>query len=263
MAPRTYANDVTLTLGPIMTRGRLLGVRDSSAKPKGFKFCSPSGEPVEQRYVDAAGNVYERDELGRAYVDDEGNLVPIDPEAVKEAKKSDLPLNSLKVTVHQRQDVDKFLYPSGEHQGYVFEAKYKDSKNKLVVDENNMAAYDLICATIAESEHAFVTQANVQNNEGLFRLSIYQGLVVVQRQQVPSELHQFDVARSKIQASLKRKAMALATSLVEDFSFDTYTNRTTERMAAAREAGFDPSTITRESKPAPIDFEAALDAFLQ
>jgi len=263
MAPRTYANDVTLSIGPLTTRGRLIGVKNSAAEDPGFKLCSPNGEPVEKRYVDAAGKVYEYGELGRAYVDDEGNLVPVDPEAIKEAKKSTLPLNVINITVHPRDSVDRYLYPSGKHQGYIFEPKYKDSKNKLVVEPNNMATYDVICAAIAGSNHAFVAKANIQNNEALFRLSMYQGAVVVQRQLVPSELHQFDITHSPVRAAVKRKVVAMVSNVVEEFSFDTYTNDVTERLLAARESGFDLSTIESTSKPAEIDFEAALDAFLK
>jgi len=82
-------------------------------------------------------------------------------------------------------------------------------------------------------------------------------------QLVPSELHQFEIAHEPVSASVKRKALNLAKAMVADFSFDTYSNQVTERLLAARDSGFDPGTLVRDSKPAEIDFEAALDAFLK
>lgn len=262
MAPRTFANDVTLTFGPLSARGRLVGVKDSSAGEPGFKLCSPNGKAVEQRYVDEDGNVFERDQLGRAYIDDEGNLVQVDPEMIAEAKSSVLPLNSITLRSHPADEVNKYLYPSGKHQGYIFEPTWRNSKNKMVREDANTQVYDLLAAIVESSPVAFLSQANLQNHEGLFRAGIYQGMIVIQRQLVPSELHQFNYDRARIQASVMKKAKALADSLVEDFNFDTYKNEVTERLLTAQTNGFTPSGMP-DREPTVIDFDKVLDAFLK
>ena len=261
MAPRTYANDVQLSFGPINVRGRLLGIRDRSAAEPGFKYCSPDGKPVEQRYVDEDGNVFEIDQLGRATIDEDGNYVQVDPDAIAAAKESTLPLNHLIFTAHPADQVEQFLYPSGKHQGYVFEPKWRNSKNKVVADPSNIAAYDLIRSVVEQSDCVFVSEANVQNNEGLFRIGMYQGLVCIQRQCVPAELHQFEVDPPDVKPAVLRKAKQLASTMVEDFTFDTYKNRVAERLHALKEADYDPSRVEAMDTPTIIDFEKVLDAF--
>lgn len=238
-----------------------MGVRDSSSAEPGFKLCSPAGKPVEQRYVDEDGNAFERDALGRATVDEDGNYTQVDPTAIAAAKASALPLNQLTLTAHPKSDLDQYLYPSGKHQGYVFEPKWRNTKGKIVVDQNNVEAYDLIRATIASADCGFVSEANVQNSEALFRIGLYQGLVCIQRQSVPSELHQFEVEEPKVKPVLQRKLRALAASMVEEFKFDTYVNRVTERLEALKDEGFSLEAV-QKLEPPSVDFDDVLDSFI-
>ncbi len=257
MALRTYANDVWLNFGPLKTRGRLFGIRDNSAAAPGFKYCTPEGKPVEQRYVDEEGKVYELEDLERAIVED-GVYTLVDKNAIASAKGSELPLNEFTFTAHPKEQVENFLYPSGKHQGYVFEPQWRDTKQKMRTDPSNTASCDIFRVLAEEPNVVFLSEANLQNNEGLFRVGLYQGMLCLQRQNVPSELHQFESDRPAVQSNVIRKAEHIVRDLLKDFTYDTYQNHVTERLLALQDSEYVPPTPSAETV---IDFEKLFDDF--
>jgi len=257
MAMRTYANDVWLNFGPLKVRGRLFGIRDNSSAAPGFKYCTPDGKPVEQRYVDEEGNVYEIDELERAVVED-GVYALVDKDAIASAKGSELPLNEFTFTAHPREQVEQFLYPSGKHQGYVFEPQWRDTKNKMRTDPANTTSCDIFRKIVENPNVVFVSEANLQNHEGLFQVGLYQGMLCLQRQNVPSELHQFESDPPAVERNVLRKAEAVVADWVEEFAYDTYKNHVTERLLALQDSEYVPSSTPQETT---IDCEKLFDDF--
>jgi len=259
--PRAYVGSFTIHFGPATTTGRLLPVRSAESAPK-LHYCTPGGEPVKQCYIDADGKTYFHDELGRATMDDDGNLIPIDRDAVDQAKASDLPLNILNITAHNSEDIDRFLFPSNNN-AYIFDPVIKNGKN-IIDDPVNQQWHDFLNVIIRDSGAVFIGRCNLRNHEGLFRLSHYQGYLTVQKMLYPEDLNQYEPVHPELDALVRDKALAVVRNLVQAFDPSEYSNVIAERLSQVADQDFDISAVDMpvKSEPATIDLSDALDSFL-
>lgn len=260
--PRAYVGSFTIHFGPATTSGRLLPVRSPEKAPK-LHYCTPTGEPVKQCYIDNDGKTYFHDELGRATMDDDGNLIPVDKDAVDQAKTSDLPLNVLNLTAHNLDEVQKYLFPSNNN-AYIFEPVIKNGKN-IIDDPVNVQWHDFLNVIVRDSDAVFIGKCNLRNHEGLFKLSHYQGYLTVQKMLYPEDLNQYEPMHPELDAVVRDKALSVVRNLVQPFDPDTYTNIIAERLTQVTDQDFDLSNMdlpTREQSPATIDLSDALDSFL-
>jgi non-homologous end joining protein Ku len=260
--PRAYVGSFTMHFGPATTSGRLLAIRTPDKAPK-LHYCTPDGQPVRQCYVDDNEKVYFHDELGRAVMDDEGNLVPVNADAVDQAKTSELPLNVLNLTAHNTEDVEKFLFPSNNN-AYIFEPVIKNASNKIIDDPVNTQWHDFLNVLVRDSESTFIGRCNLRNHEGLFRLSHYQGYIVIQKMLYPEDLNQYEPIRPELDQVVKDKALSVVSAMTQPFDPSTYNNVITERLIQAASEDFDPSSVVTNSRneTSGIDLSDALDSFL-
>jgi hypothetical protein len=231
-----WVSDLTLRIGPIQTKGALTGVRKSKQKTKKptFKYVTPEGEAVEQRYVDPEGTQFTVDQLGKATVvtDDEGNetLVPVAAEAIAKAKESSLPKNIVQLTVHPATQVDRELYQS-EANGYVFTPNEDDPAN--------VAWHDLLIRLVADKSNAYISKANVRGNEGLYRLTTWNGRLEKFEQWVTTQTVPFDPNEYEDNVAANLAAM--------------------QEAFASGDETYDPAPVAVET--VEVDLLAALDAF--
>lgn len=263
MALKSYVSEFTIHCGPATVRGKLVPVRMPDRKPQ-LHYCTPDGEPVKQVYRAPDGQFYDREELSRATVDDDGNLTQVDPYAVAEAKTSSLPLNTIALSVHDPDDVGHYLFPSNNN-AYIFQPVIKKNK-KIIEDPVNQQWHDFLNVVIRESGCVFLGMCNLRNFEGLFRVSHYQGYMTIQKQLFPEDLNQFEVINPDLPAVEKAKALAVARAMVTPFNPDDYKDEASERLIQALEKDFDPTALpvvdSKTMKPEGIDLSSALDAFL-
>jgi len=258
-----WVSDLTLRIGPIQTSGALTGVRKSKTKYKKstFKYVTPEGEAVQQRYVDKAGTQFTVDQLGKAtaVIDDEGNeiLVPVAADAIAKAKESSLPKNVVNMTVHPATQVDRLLYQSDTN-GYVFTPD--DS------DPANVNWHDLLLRLLADRNKAFISKANVRGNEGLYRISTWNGRIVLQRVLYPAEVNEYDdVTPNPVAHETVEKFEAWVENQSAAFDPDDYEDNVTANLAAmseafaSGEAEYNPAPVAVET--VEVDLLAALEAF--
>ena len=261
--PRAYVSNFTMHFGPATTTGRLLPIRTPDKAPK-LHYCTPEGEPVKQCYIDENGKTYFTDELGRATMDDDGNLVQVNSEAIQEAKTSDLPLNIINLTAHNSEEVERHLFPSNNN-AYIFDPVIKNSSNKVIDDPVNTQWHDFMNVLIRDSEATFVGMCNLRNNEGLFKMSHYQGYIVVQKMLYPENLNQYEPIHPELDAVVRDKALSVVRAMVQPFNPDSYKNVISERIAEAASEDFDPENFQpkERAESAGLDMASALDSFLQ
>lgn len=258
---RTYVSQFTIHLGPATTTGQLTPVKAPDRTPK-FKLVTPEGDPVTQLYRDDDGNLYRPDELVRGIEQEDGSFQVVDPDAVQSAKKSDLPPNIINLNVHRMDEVSESLFPAPNN-AYVMHPVIKNQKNKPVPDPVNDRWYDFLTTIVRESpDLSFMGICNLRNFEGLFKMGIYQGHLMIQKMLYPEDLNQYEVVRPDLSAQDRKKASIVAQKLVTPFDVDGYRNRTIERLEAAVASDFDPATIERVQTVDEFDLGAALDAFV-
>lgn len=260
MAVKAHVGEFTVRLGLITVRGRLMPLRKSSDDRR-YKMVSPDGLPVEQRYLDSKGNLWQRDELGRAKIEDD-NIQVVDTAALEEARAAELPDNIMSLTVHPIADVETTMFPDKSN-AYVFEPVIKKGR-KIVDDPDNTELHSLLYKVIEQSGDAFVAHMSVNGTEGLYRMSLFDGKIIVQKQLYPASLNEYpdyciqDVAPDRLQ-----KGLAVARSLTKPFDPAEYRDVKQERLDALDEALVDGTT------PGPVaprtnrqDLDALLDAAL-
>jgi non-homologous end joining protein Ku len=260
--PKAYVGSFTIHFGPATTTGRLLPVRTPDKSPK-LHYCTPDGEPVKQCYIDSNDKTYFHDELGRATMDEDGNLTQIDKDAINQAKESDLPLNILNVTAHSHDDIEKFLFPSNNN-AYIFDPVIKNGKN-IIDDPVNLQWHNFLNVLVRDSGAVFVGKCNLRNHEGLFQLSHYQGYITIQKMLYPEDLNQYEPMHPELDAVVRDKALAVVRNLIQPFDPAEYNNTIAQKLAEAADQEFDGTslpTTERKSQPAEINLSDVLDSFL-
>ena len=260
-----WVADLTLRLGPITVNGYLSGVRMSATKAKKptFKSVSPAGKPVKQVYQDDDGNVFQKGDLGKAAVvknddNDEETLVPVDVKAIEEAKESALPNNVVNLTVHPSAQVDRELYHA-ETNGYVF-TPHTD-------DPTNVAWYRLLAHLSSNPNNAFVSVAQIRNNEGLYRVFNWNDRIVLQRVLYPHEVNtyeEFDCGPVQVDSATLAKGENMLAKLMQPFDAEDYRNSVTERLIDVEQGFINGDLEIMAEVPVEevqVDLSAALDAF--
>lgn len=258
--PRAFVGDFSIHCGPITTRGRLLPVK--LPKEDGPKMCTPDGRSVQQVYQDDEGTIWYRDQLGRGTLNEDGTFTLVDAEALNEAKQSDLPANVIDLTIHNADEVAGYLWPS-DHNAYIFDPIIKNGK-KVIDDPVNRKWHDLLNIMVRESGVVFLGKANLpRSTEGLYRLAIYQGHIVIQRMLYPEDLHQYETMNLTVSDDEKRQAIGVVRKLVTPFDPEAYEDEVRRRVAEVAAAEFDPDAIKRsQPRPEDISITKALEAFL-
>lgn len=265
---RTYVSQLHIHLGPISVVGRLVAIQKSEANSSSGKvkttMVTADGSPVEQMYRDPAGELHYPADLARAIEDDEGNLKVVDPDTLREMKASDLPSDVLTLAVHEPSEVSNFLFPS-DHKSYLLEPQMRNHKNKVIDDPANDRWYDFLTTIVRESGLTFVGVCNLRNNgDGLYRLGIYQGHLLIQRMLYPEDLNQYEVVNPQISPVEKEKAMKLVRSMVKPFDVEEYRNVSAERLAESLRS--DTGSVTLDTsgpvRTEEFDLASALDELL-
>lgn len=256
---KAYVSQLTMHFGSATVTGSLLPIRAVSKKPE-YKLISPTSKPVEQVYRDEDGKIWEKDVLQRYEKNDPERKIVAD-EAVQQAKESQLPKNIMNLTAHPRSDAERYLFPS-TNQAYIFKPCIKNTKGKEIKDPINTQWYDFVNVVLRDTDLALLGLCNLQNNEGLFRLGLYQGWITVQKQLYPEELNQFETYEPTLGAAIREKAAEVSTKAVKDFQRDEYINMVTQRLLALQP---DENGVVNATPLQPvaqeIDMLAALESF--
>lgn len=254
---RSHVSDFKIRLGTAQTYGRLVAVKKPSNKPD-YKLCTPDGKPVKQVYRDTDNNVWEKEDLGRA-LEVDGGLEQVDVAAIDEAKTSDLPVNIMELSIHPTEEVDKYLFPS-EHNCYVFEPIVKKRKVVLPEDPKNIQWFNFIYTILEEGSYSLVGKCNLKNSEALFRVQLYQGNILIVRQNYPDGVNEFEPRAVEVNDAFKTKALAVASNNVKPFNPAEYTDDITAKLSAI-EPGVEAQPVAKTEETGDFDIMSALDDF--
>lgn len=247
--PRAYVADFQIALGPINTIGKLVKVTKTGADEyKEFvSVCPECSDPTKpkQTYVCDQGHSYTIGDLRKAK-DVDGTLHFVDKDEIDAAKKSDLPLNVLRPTVHPVADVWNNVWDSDN--AYVFLPRIADEYHALLV------------RLIQDSGRAFVGMCNLRNNEGFFRLDVWQGHIVVQKVYWPGECNEFEPVPTSCDDETYEAAVSFIIDRTEKpFVPDEYQSTVKARLLAlTSNLTGDPGDAVPVVAPAPK--ESLLDA---
>lgn len=247
---KSYISDFTINFGPLSLRGKMIGVRKSNTEPK-FKLVSPDGNPVEQTYIDTVtGNKFKAGECDRQF-ENAGEVIQMDKVTLDAIKVSDLAPNVITLTVHRTDDVKDLLYPS-DNNGYLFLADDKDPKNL-----DRTAA--LIAAVNDSPDKALFGTCNFHSSEGLFRVSVWRGYLVLQKTLYPTQVNDHDSVPIVVTNDAKI-IKSFMDKKVEDFDPNTYRSTSITKQVAALE---NPETLNDLSGLVVVPSEDDLAALFE
>lgn len=253
LTPKTYTKDFVLRVGLLSVTGILVSIkRRGSAHEDGFRLCSPTGQPVEQRYVDPSGVVYKQGDLGRAKIVDK-KYVLVDKDEIDKAKQSDLQKNVINLTVHPITEVCDVIW-------------HDDNAYTFIPDQVD-EYYGTLFAVLSSKKYAFLGVCNLQGHEGLFRVSVWGGGIRIEKMVYPAEVGVIELPVVKINKILSDLAKDLAETLAKPFEAETYVNATKEKIQALTQAALTGETVPAPkkkvtNKDATVDLIADLKNFL-
>lgn len=255
---KSYVGKFTLRLGPIQTTGRLVSLYASKASTDttSFKMYSPEGEKVWQAYTDGSGVIYKTADLKYGTTNENGEFVLLTKEELDTIKTSTLPKNVMNMTVHNAADVGEKLAPVKSGGAYVF---YPDED-----DPANVQWAHLLTDLLERGDKALVGYVNLQNYEGLFRLVVWRGRIVVQKQAYPEDINPHeDYEREASSLDAIEKAAGLLEKLTADFNAESYTDNIKAKVKDTTDSLIESGEVTIEESPVVDTFDilAALDDF--
>lgn len=258
--PRASVGTFMMHFGPVSVQGRLYPI--SKGRKSDVKLCTPDGRPVQQVYRSEDGEIWEKDALGRARVGENDELIPIDPEALEEAKTSQLPEGVLQLAAHRRAEVESAMWHDDSN-SYVFLPIVKNSSGKEIKNPANQKWHDLLTVMVRESPDViFLGRCHIFKSEHLYELRLYQGHLAVVRLKFPEQLYQYDVVHPELSVAERERSLAVVQAMVTPFDADEYADNIREAVAAALEADYEPGSVERAAAPESFDVVSALDAFL-
>lgn len=224
---RSYVSEFTLTFQMMSIVGKLIKITKPSVEDvRRFVSVCPDCETpagVTQQYVCNIDKTHTHPmaELDRAKDIGDGELVRVNQEDIAEARTSDLPLNVFNATIHPTKDVLDVTWDSDN--AYVFMPAVRNP------------GYELFVRLVKDSGVAFVAMCNLRNNEGLFRLDIWRGNLVVQKLLWPADCNAIEPAENTCPDLVFEANAARLRNLTEPFEADVYRSSVKERLAALQE----------------------------
>jgi non-homologous end joining protein Ku len=246
---KTYIDGFIMKLGPLSIHGKMIGVKKSEGdfKPS-FVLQSPDGNTVEQRYIDlVTGKPWKNEECNRVHI--AGNEVTVtDKATLDKLKVSALPKNIITLTAHNAEEIDNSLFPSDSN-AYLFEPDTKDPDN---VD----LAQAIVAAIESLPNKTLIGVCNFHGHEGLFRVILWRGSIVLQKQRYPEELNEHEV-KPVVTSNHVKAVKAFIEKRTEAFNAENYRNTIVARQ---KEALANPELLeaTDIPEPAKTDTLAAL-----
>lgn len=221
MPGRKYVSDFSVGIGPVNLNGALYGLRKTDNTNKFVSVCPDCETPVKpsQMYVCPvdASHMHPMAELDKAK-ELGGELIRVDAAEVSAARKSDLPLNVFRASVHPKAEVENVTWHADN--SYVFIPK--------VVDEY----YGLAVRMIEESDMALIAMTNVSNHEGFYRLVTWKGNIVLQKLHWPEECESFDTVSPECDDNVVEAAMSMLNKMVKPFDADVFKSGVKQNLQA-------------------------------
>lgn len=228
---RAYVSQAHLRFDNFTCIVDLFGVRETDKKDT--RYYTADKKKVRQVYVDEDNKLHEETSLFRGREDEEGNVTLLDPNEIVKAKQSPLPKNVAQFTVHKRAEIAHKLFPS-PNQGYLLYPCVRDKK-KFKKDPENDLFYEMLNMAVRDQTLAFVTNMNLNNHHGVFKLEIYRGWLILQRQLFPQEIRPFKPYRLTAAASDRQLIKERFRSRAEGFNPDAYNNIIAQRLSQVPE----------------------------
>lgn len=262
--PRAYVGAFTISLGLIQVTGKLLPVIiPNRTRQNSFRRVLPDRkEPtlVSQVYIAADETVenfsalYQQGDLLQAKEMEDGTLRFVDPEDVKEARTSGLPLNLAEIKVFRASDVEGRIWSDPDGGAYVFAPQATNDH------------YSALVAAIDSGEHVFLGVANIRNSESFFRLRTWAGHLVVEKILWPDEVNEFEPVEVTSSSRLAGAITEMVRGLEEDFDPEAFQSSTKAKLIElAERLGHDGEKVAKpkksEAKADPVDLLAQIEAF--
>ncbi len=225
---KAYANKFILRIGPIQTSGRLISLYGTQSKETTFKLCTPDGQSVRQTWQTEDGLCWDKNDLQLGQANDEGVFVVFSAEEIAEQKKSSLPKNILNLNPHPVEQVNAKLHHSKAGSSYVF---YPDEDDPVNVDW-----FNLLRAVVSENVYSLVGPCNLQNHEGLFKLTLWRNQLVLEKQSYPEEINPHEeLEKAEQTEEATKKALTLLGKLSTDFNIESYRDTIKEKLLYLKE----------------------------
>lgn len=276
---KIIVNDFTIKVklgdfATLQTTGNLIGIHATTPQAAKTHLVAPgTTEQVKQFYIPASlvGQDVKAEQLLTRDMCDSAVIIKdkmtaevattvIPKDAAEAIHNSGLPKNVMNVTVHTQADVDAVMFPMKDTQSYVFYPALKDP--------DNVQNYNLLAGILNDSDLAFCSVVNLQNHEGLFRLQMWRGRIVLVRQGWPEQINphkaptedEFGVA--PIPAAVVEKAVKGFNKMVEPLDPETYRDRILAEKVALKEATDNGTVVVKEkAQPTSSSLEDLLAAF--
>lgn len=258
IAQRAYLKDLTVSFRnlPLEMVGDLLNTTKSGVtKEDGFVTVTPEGyetRKVNMAYFDAETNSgpWKKAECRMAKETDEG-LVIVDPEAVKEAKRSQLEERVLELETFERSEVESYLCPGKTR--YIYRPKASSS------------LYGILQMFLVNNPHLVLmgrVNLGARSGEKIMMLTTgISGHLLAEELVYPEDVVDFEQATwPEVKPKVYEMAENIILETIEPFNMDEWRKESRARIAQLIITGGGP--VEKVHATAPKSEEDDLEAML-
>lgn len=253
--PSTAVGNFILSLGAMEVNGKLLYTKVKNAdKDEKFTSLCPECESTDgvKQYYEGIGcghGPFTMKDLAKGKEQDDGTIVRLTADEVKQARTSLLPENIVELNVHRAEDVAGKVM-AGDNR-YIFTPNGSSKLFGLLIDLIEKRP-DLV----------FMGLTNIRKIDKLVRISVdLNRQLVVTELLWPEHLAEFETPSVDYKAALLDQAEMLAENSVAEFDLKEYSKASRERIAEllASKTGATP-TAKPKKKPVKNDDDDLADA---
>lgn len=219
-APKTYAKNVHIQLGPLTVNCSLMSIISATKKNVAKKkLVGPEGQDIHQVYQDDIGNIYSPKDTQYKSLDT-GKV--FDKTQYKETvanitvPKNDLRFDLVDISVENK------IYPSNNNP-YVVAPK----------NDRDVLVNDLLVSVLGENAPFLaLTYGVVRDMEGMFRLVSWDGKLLVQKQYSPELFKNLDKHAPPVDLAVICNVTDMLSNTVIEYNPDNFKDKHIARLTS-------------------------------
>jgi len=270
---RAANSSFKIFIGGFGTHGRLLPIqrsRKNDGKGGGsYKRLTPNDQLARMVWTDDTGKIFQQDELGKGIMDDDGNCVRVNVDAVNAAKESELDKGIMDIKVYSPSKfATENLWPDPATKSFIFSPMITKDRRLIPASPAEQLVYEMLCSAAAGKNILIGSAVVGRSKEHIFRLTTWRGHLVLVPMTYTNFLEDHEVRKPNITKEQKTVMAKLVKKIAKDFNVEQLADNSIDRIrvAEAMKVG-EEMTEALLTKPDEQDdddllatFSAAVDA---
>ncbi len=240
---RAANSDFKIFIGGFGTHGRLLPVqksRKNDGKGGGsYKRLTPNDQLAQMVWTDDTEEIFQQDELGKGMINEDGEVVRLNAEAIEQARTSELDKGVLNIEVYSPSKFAREnLWPDPATKSFIFIPMITKNRTLIPASTSELMVYEMLCSAAAKKDILIGSAVVGRGKENLYRLRVWRGHLVLQAMAYTNFLEDHEIRKPNITKEQKKVMASLVKKMAKDFNSEDLADNSIDRIRAAEAIKF-------------------------